>query len=301
MARNRMIKPEFWEDEKVGQLSPMARLVFIGSLNFADDEGFIRWNERYISASIFPYDKVSDKKIKLLMKELEYLSFIEVFETKNHSFIAKIINFKKHQKIQHPTPSHFLQEYQEIKKKLKVIEPLVDNFLENAELPVDNPVDNFLENAENLSILEEFEQKNNDFVKKFQKTKIRVLKNQSFFENFSRLKEVKERKDLTAIGVVDIVDNFESFEMMVVDNFKTTKQTFGEDPPKLASNKGTNGLAAFPFGGRQGTANGLAANSPWITTPKIPKKPPGFASRAIISGVLKNSWQELELKLINTS
>jgi hypothetical protein len=107
-----MIKPEFWEDEKVGQLSPMARLLFIAALNFADDEGFIRWNEDYISASVFPYDKLSDNKTKRLMKELENLKIVEVFETKFHFFIAKIVNFKRHQKISKPQASKFLQEYE---------------------------------------------------------------------------------------------------------------------------------------------------------------------------------------------
>jgi hypothetical protein len=105
-----MIKPEFWEDEKVGQLSPMARLLFIGCLNFADDEGLIRWNEHYISASVFPYDKLSNNKTKKLMKELENLKIVETFETKSHFFIAKIQNFKKHQKINRPQPSKFFQE-----------------------------------------------------------------------------------------------------------------------------------------------------------------------------------------------
>ena len=107
MARNRMIKPEFWEDEKVGELSFGARLLFIGSLNYADDEGYIRWNPEYINSSIFIYDNLSKNKIKTFMKELENLKIIEVFETKNHFFVAKIKNFKKHQKISHPQPTKF--------------------------------------------------------------------------------------------------------------------------------------------------------------------------------------------------
>jgi hypothetical protein len=123
-----MIKPEFWEDEKVGQLSPMARLLFIAALNFADDEGFIRWNEDYISASVFPYDKLSDNKTKRLMKELENLQIVEVFETKFHFFIAKILNFKKHQKISKPQASKFLQEYEShILKNQSKVENLSGN------------------------------------------------------------------------------------------------------------------------------------------------------------------------------
>jgi hypothetical protein len=46
------------------------------------------------------------------MKELENLQIVEVFETKFHFFIAKIVNFKKHQKIIKPQASKFLQEYE---------------------------------------------------------------------------------------------------------------------------------------------------------------------------------------------
>ena len=35
MARNRMIKPEFWEDPKVALLSDKAKLLFIALWNFA--------------------------------------------------------------------------------------------------------------------------------------------------------------------------------------------------------------------------------------------------------------------------
>ena len=113
MARNRMIKPEFWEDEKVGELSFGARLLFIGSLNYADDEGYLRWNPEYIQSSIFIYDKLSLKKIKSFMKELEILKIIEVFETKNHFFVAKIKNFTKHQKISHPQQSKFSIDFEQ--------------------------------------------------------------------------------------------------------------------------------------------------------------------------------------------
>lgn len=107
MARNRMIKPEFWEDEKIGTLSLPARLLFLACLNFADDEGLIRWNSSYLNACAFVYDNFSENKIKKIMNELEKSKILQVFETKNHFFIAKIRNFKKHQKIDHPQPTRF--------------------------------------------------------------------------------------------------------------------------------------------------------------------------------------------------
>lgn len=57
MARIRTIKPEFWEDEKVGHLPIPCRLFFIGCWNFADDYGVIKGNPALLKSQIFPYDE----------------------------------------------------------------------------------------------------------------------------------------------------------------------------------------------------------------------------------------------------
>lgn len=57
MARIRTIKPDFWEDEKIGKLSIPCRLFFIGCWNFADDFGVIKGNAALLKSQIFPYDE----------------------------------------------------------------------------------------------------------------------------------------------------------------------------------------------------------------------------------------------------
>lgn len=57
MARIRTIKPEFWEDEKIGRLPVPCRLFFIGCWNFADDYGVIKGNAALLKSQIFPYDE----------------------------------------------------------------------------------------------------------------------------------------------------------------------------------------------------------------------------------------------------
>lgn len=57
MSRIRTIKPEFWEDEKVGQLPIPCRLFFIGCWNFADDFGVVKGNAALLKSQIFPYDE----------------------------------------------------------------------------------------------------------------------------------------------------------------------------------------------------------------------------------------------------
>ena len=57
MARIRTIKPDFWEDEKIGKLPIPCRLFFIGCWNFADDIGVIKGNAALLKSQIFPYDE----------------------------------------------------------------------------------------------------------------------------------------------------------------------------------------------------------------------------------------------------
>ena len=58
MARIRTIKPEFWEDEKLAKLPIHARLLFIGTWNFADDNGALLANPVLMKSHIFPYEDI---------------------------------------------------------------------------------------------------------------------------------------------------------------------------------------------------------------------------------------------------
>lgn len=58
MARIRTIKPEFWEDEKLAKFPVHARLLFIGTWNFADDNGALLANPVLMKSHIFPYEDI---------------------------------------------------------------------------------------------------------------------------------------------------------------------------------------------------------------------------------------------------
>ena len=58
MARIRTIKPEFWEDEKLAKLPLHARLLFIGTWNFADDNGVLLAHPILMKSHIFPYEDI---------------------------------------------------------------------------------------------------------------------------------------------------------------------------------------------------------------------------------------------------
>lgn len=106
MGRIRTIKPEFWEDDRVGQLSPLARLVFIGSWNLADDAGRLRWTADYINASLFMYDNLTTKKVQMLMAEVEAQELVVPYEARGQR-LAFVPGWRAHQRIDKPQPARF--------------------------------------------------------------------------------------------------------------------------------------------------------------------------------------------------
>lgn len=107
MARIRTIKPDFWDDEKVGQLPRDARLLFVATWNVADDEGLLRWTPEYLKSVAFIYDDdISVTDTAELMRQLSDAGFVLPYTagpTKQR--LAYIINFRKHQKVNRPQPS----------------------------------------------------------------------------------------------------------------------------------------------------------------------------------------------------
>jgi len=95
MARIRSIKPEFWTDEKVVSLSPLARLLFIGMWNFVDDEGRADYSPMRMKMQILPADSA---EITELLGEIRRENLIEVYSIDNKEYF-QVRGFAKHQKV----------------------------------------------------------------------------------------------------------------------------------------------------------------------------------------------------------
>lgn len=94
MARIRMIKPEFFDDPDVADLSMAARLCFIGLWTQADRAGLLTDNPRRLKVRLFPYDAVD---IVPLFDELAAKSMITRYTVDGEAYLS-IPNFKKHQR-----------------------------------------------------------------------------------------------------------------------------------------------------------------------------------------------------------
>lgn len=87
MARIRTIKPEFWTDEKVLGVGPMARLLFIGMWNFADDYGRMEYSPISLKAKIFPGDSISADDVRELLSQLKAAKLLVVYSSDEKNFI----------------------------------------------------------------------------------------------------------------------------------------------------------------------------------------------------------------------
>lgn len=105
MARKRMISPEIWDSSSFSKLSDFAKLVFIGLISNADDEGKGKANPGYIRSKMFPNDeerRVTD--IKKALSEIALNMSITFYEAEGDTFYL-LTNWARWQAINRPTPS----------------------------------------------------------------------------------------------------------------------------------------------------------------------------------------------------
>ena len=65
-----MIRPEFWNDEKLASISIPARLIFIGMWNHSDDYGCVKGAATWLKSMILPYDSLSIQDFESWLTEL---------------------------------------------------------------------------------------------------------------------------------------------------------------------------------------------------------------------------------------
>lgn len=97
MARSRIIKPGFFTNEMLAELSFEARLCFAGLWTLADREGRLEDRPKRIAAALFPYDTVD---IHAILASLTDSGFIDRYRAGEVAVIS-LPTFFDHQ---HPHP-----------------------------------------------------------------------------------------------------------------------------------------------------------------------------------------------------
>jgi hypothetical protein len=120
MARIRTVKPELWASERFGECSTSARLMFIASLNFADDAGNLDRSSRQLKAQTLPYDNVKGEP---LVQELIAAGLFIEYEVADRKYLH-IKNFNVHQRIEKPSRGR-IPSYEPSLNSVKRVEELV--------------------------------------------------------------------------------------------------------------------------------------------------------------------------------
>jgi len=93
MARARNIKPSFFDNDQLGELDPLARLLFIGMWTLSDYQGSLEWREKRVKAQLLPYDNCNIKELAI---NLDKSGFIRFYSDGSLMYV-NIVNFGKHQ------------------------------------------------------------------------------------------------------------------------------------------------------------------------------------------------------------
>src|SRR5258708_283440 len=107
MARIRTIKPEITTSESMGKVSREARLLFLLLFTIVDDVGRTRAASRMLASLLYPYDTADPGLPALVdrwLTELASENCVRLYEVDGAHYL-EIVNWLKHQKIDHPSKS----------------------------------------------------------------------------------------------------------------------------------------------------------------------------------------------------
>jgi hypothetical protein len=105
MSRERFIDPQIWTSEQVMACSPMARLMFIGIITTADDEGRRTGGAKALKAAIYPSDDVTASQISRWRQEIADAGLIRIYAAERYPEVIDIPNWSAYQKLKYVKPS----------------------------------------------------------------------------------------------------------------------------------------------------------------------------------------------------
>lgn len=104
MPRIRTIKPELWGSGDIKPLSRDARLLFIGLISMADDDGRFLAAINAINGFVFPNDDLPPARVRKWFNELADRDVVHPYTVEGVVY-ACIPNWHKHQVINRHTAS----------------------------------------------------------------------------------------------------------------------------------------------------------------------------------------------------
>lgn len=102
----RMIDTSLWSNENFAALPAMARLLQIGIINHADDQGRIKAHPLYLAKEIFPYDRVTPTQISKWLEQIAANGTILLYASEGKQY-AQLTKWWEYQALQYAAPSEY--------------------------------------------------------------------------------------------------------------------------------------------------------------------------------------------------
>lgn len=102
----RMIDASMWQNEHFAELPMGARLLQIGIINHADDQGRVKANPAWLRAQVFPYDSLSTDEVQGWLNMMAANQTIILYMVDGKQY-AQLTNWWKYQSLQYAQPSQY--------------------------------------------------------------------------------------------------------------------------------------------------------------------------------------------------
>lgn len=106
MAKRRMIHDCIWSSEDVAELTMRQRLLWVGLITTADDQGRGRAHPGLVRASVFPFDVITQDEIGEDLAAIEVAGMVLLYEVDGSDYY-QITNWWEYQSPQWATPSDY--------------------------------------------------------------------------------------------------------------------------------------------------------------------------------------------------
>jgi hypothetical protein len=98
VPRIRSIQPDIWDDDDIAAVSRPARLVFVGLITQADDDGYLPGATKWVRSKVFPYDDIDVDSVDGWLEELHRVGLVVRYLADGKPYIW-LPNWEKHQSI----------------------------------------------------------------------------------------------------------------------------------------------------------------------------------------------------------
>ena len=102
----RMVDGGIWANEKFSEMPAMARLLQIGIINLADDQGRIKAHPAYLRSQIFPYDDVAIDDVRDWLERIANNGTVIIYEVDGKEY-AQLAHWWDYQSLQFASPSDY--------------------------------------------------------------------------------------------------------------------------------------------------------------------------------------------------